>query len=202
MSFSDSFKLVNDFLKRHLKYDSNINLDTKIVLGEAYNIHKEWRNYIVDGEIVSSSLYRENFNLKKSGSDIPENMLNGALAKQKVFVEIVSWTDARKAPEGKVIKVLGNPGNNDVEMHAIAMEKGFDSELPKKVDDEAYTWLSTAGKRQAGESIEGWKQRIVDAGFDNRDIEILVPYSTSNTIIEEERATPDELVAMYRMCFT
>lgn len=38
--------------------------------------------------------------------------------------------------------------------------------------------------------------------FDNREIEILVPYSTSNTIIEEKRATLVELVAMYRACLT
>jgi len=68
---------------------------------------------------------------------IPENMLNGAKTGQKVFVEITSWTDPRKAPEGKVIKILGNPGDNDTEMHSIAMEKGFDSELPKKVYEEA-----------------------------------------------------------------
>ena len=68
---------------------------------------------------------------------IPENMLNGAKAGQKVFAEIVSWTDPRKAPEGKVTKILGTPGDNDAEMHAIAIEKGFDSKLPEKVYREA-----------------------------------------------------------------
>ena len=68
---------------------------------------------------------------------IPEKALNGAKTGQKVFVEITSWIDARKAPEGKVIKILGNPGDNNVEMHSIAMEKGFDSELPKRVYEEA-----------------------------------------------------------------
>ena len=68
---------------------------------------------------------------------IPEPMLNGAKAEQKVFVEIVSWKDARKAPEGKVIKILGHPGDNNTEMRAIAIEKGFDLELPKKVEEEA-----------------------------------------------------------------
>ncbi|MFA6076897.1 MAG: ribonuclease R [Candidatus Paceibacterota bacterium] len=68
---------------------------------------------------------------------IPEGELNGAKAGQKVFVEITSWTDASKAPVGKVIKILGNPGDNDTEMHSIAMEKGFDSELPQEVENEA-----------------------------------------------------------------
>lgn len=68
---------------------------------------------------------------------IPPKMLLGAKPGQKVFAEIVSWPDPRKAPEGKIIKILGKPGDNNTEMHAIAMEKGFDSELPAKVENEA-----------------------------------------------------------------
>jgi ribonuclease R len=68
---------------------------------------------------------------------IPEKFLNGARAGQKVFVEIVSWHDSRKAPEGKIIKILGKPGNNDTEMHSIAMEKGFAAKLPQGVEEEA-----------------------------------------------------------------
>jgi ribonuclease R len=68
---------------------------------------------------------------------IPEKSLSGAKKGQKVFVEIVSWKDSRKAPEGKVIKILGKPGDNNVEMHAIAIEKGFDSELSSSAENEA-----------------------------------------------------------------
>ncbi len=68
---------------------------------------------------------------------IPKEMLNSAKVGQKVFVEITSWKDKAKAPLGKVLKVLGRPGDNDAEMHAIAMEKGFASELPNQVENEA-----------------------------------------------------------------
>ncbi|MBP6060492.1 MAG: ribonuclease R [Candidatus Pacebacteria bacterium] len=68
---------------------------------------------------------------------IHADSLNGAVANQKVFVEIVSWTDPKKAPIGKVVKILGLAGDNNVEMHAIAMEKGFDAELPGRVEEEA-----------------------------------------------------------------
>ena len=40
---------------------------------------------------------------------IPKENLNGAKVGQKVFVEIISWIDANKAPIGKVVKVLGLP---------------------------------------------------------------------------------------------
>ncbi len=68
---------------------------------------------------------------------IPIKMLSGAKVGQKVFVEIIYWHDPRKAPEGKVIKILGRPGDNETEMHAIALEKGFAAELPNKVELEA-----------------------------------------------------------------
>ena len=68
---------------------------------------------------------------------IPQNFLNGAKVGQKVFAEIVLWQDGRKAPEGKVLKILGQTGENDAEMHAIAMEKGFDSEISQKAEGEA-----------------------------------------------------------------
>lgn len=85
---------------------------------------------------------------------IPEKMLNGAMVGQKVFAELSSWKDASKAPEGKIVKILGRPGDNDVEMHAIALEKGFDSELPKEVKDEAQI-LKIAGIKK--EDYDGRK---------------------------------------------
>jgi ribonuclease R len=68
---------------------------------------------------------------------IPESELAGAVVNQKVFVELTSWKDHKKAPIGKVIKILGRPGDNETEMHSIAIEKGFDSVLPDHVELEA-----------------------------------------------------------------
>ena len=68
---------------------------------------------------------------------IPKESQGGAKMGQKVFVEITSWQDSKKAPLGKIIKILGRPGDNNTEMHAIAMEKGFDSDLPHRVEEEA-----------------------------------------------------------------
>ena len=68
---------------------------------------------------------------------IPKEKLQGAKAGQKVFGEISSWRDPRKAPEGKITKVLGRPGENNAEMEAIALEKGFAAKLPTLVEQEA-----------------------------------------------------------------
>jgi len=68
---------------------------------------------------------------------IPQKFLNGAKTGEKVFAEMLSWTNPHQEPEGKIMKILGRPGDNDAEMRAIAIEKGFDSELPSPVEKEA-----------------------------------------------------------------
>src|SRR3989344_6443703 len=67
---------------------------------------------------------------------IPSKELHGAKVGQKVFVEIISWKDPMKAPEGRIGKILGRPGDNDVEMESIAIEKGFIAKLPDQVERE------------------------------------------------------------------
>jgi ribonuclease R len=68
---------------------------------------------------------------------VPEKDLAGASEGEKVFVEIESWRDAKKAPIGKVVKIMGAPGENDTEMYSIAIERGFISDFPPLVEREA-----------------------------------------------------------------
>ncbi len=56
---------------------------------------------------------------------------------KKVLVEVVDWGDARKSPEGKVVEVIGEKGDNDAELHSIVLEKGLSVGFPKKVEKEA-----------------------------------------------------------------
>lgn len=68
---------------------------------------------------------------------IPQNKLHGAKIGQKVFVTITEWTDAKKAPVGEVEKILGMPMENNAEMEAIALEKGFNASFPPHIIKEA-----------------------------------------------------------------
>ena len=68
---------------------------------------------------------------------IPQNVVNNAKHGQKVIAEIVDWPKGTKNPIGKITKLLGWPGENDVEMNAILTEYGFPLEFPKKVEEEA-----------------------------------------------------------------
>lgn len=68
---------------------------------------------------------------------IPKDKLAGAKPGQKVFGIITEWRDPRKAPHGEIIQVLGMPKENDAEMQAIALEKGFRPSFPAAVMKEA-----------------------------------------------------------------
>lgn len=68
---------------------------------------------------------------------IPTKHLNNAKVNEKIYVEIISWEDHFKNPIGKVVKILGKAGEHNTEMHSIVLEKGFDMEIPKKIENEA-----------------------------------------------------------------
>lgn len=56
----------------------------------------------------------------------------------KVHVELLNWTDPKKNPEVRILRILGKKGINDVEMESIVLEKGFETSFPPKVEDEAH----------------------------------------------------------------
>ncbi len=75
----------------------------------------------------------------------PEN-LNGAKEGEKVIAEILEWSPPSKNPFGKVIEVLGEPGNNEVEMHAILAEYNLPSRFDPAVEKEAEKVSETISK--------------------------------------------------------
>ena len=68
---------------------------------------------------------------------IPKESLKEAKIGQKVFVKIDSWKDINNFPIGKIIKILGRPGENNTEMQALAIEKGFNQDLKDDTEREA-----------------------------------------------------------------
>ncbi len=63
--------------------------------------------------------------------------LGGAENGEKVLVEMTDWPERMNNPVGKVIKRLGRPGDNNVEMQSILAEYDFPLEFPKEAEDEA-----------------------------------------------------------------
>lgn len=52
-----------------------LNNDVEIVIAPAYKIEKEWRCFMVNGEVATASQYRSNGNLEISRANIPDEMM-------------------------------------------------------------------------------------------------------------------------------
>ena len=53
----------------------------------------------------------------------------------KVVVSMESWPEKRDSPVGKIIQVLGKPGEHDTEIHSILAQYGLPHEFPKEVEE-------------------------------------------------------------------
>lgn len=68
---------------------------------------------------------------------IPLDKLKNAQRGQKAIAKITEWTESQKNPIGEIVEVLGNPGENNTEMHAILAEFGLPYRFPKRVEEDA-----------------------------------------------------------------
>ncbi len=65
---------------------------------------------------------------------IPKNEIFDAEHGDVVLVSMVDWPKKADSPFGKVIKVLGKPGEHDTEIHAILAEYGLPYDFPVEVE--------------------------------------------------------------------
>lgn len=70
--------------------DTKLTLQSKIVISQPYNISKEWRLYVVNGKVISGSLYRENFKLKKDAY-VPDEVIHYANERIKEYTPANSF---------------------------------------------------------------------------------------------------------------
>ena len=68
---------------------------------------------------------------------VPKGELHGAKNGQKVIVHLVDWPENSGNPFGEIVRVLGNPGENDVEMQSILLAHDYPLDFPKEVEKEA-----------------------------------------------------------------
>ncbi len=65
---------------------------------------------------------------------IPLSKLNGAKQGQKAVAKLVEWDQRSRNPIGEITEVLGYPGENDTEMHAILAEFGLPNRFEPEVE--------------------------------------------------------------------
>jgi ribonuclease R len=68
---------------------------------------------------------------------IPKSQIKEGINGMKVVARITEWPEHSNNPFGEIIKVLGKPGDNNVEMQSILVEYNFPLSFPKNVEKEA-----------------------------------------------------------------
>jgi len=68
---------------------------------------------------------------------IPLSKLSGAKQGQKAVARVIDWDNRSKNPVAEIIEVLGYPGENETEMHAILAEFELPHAFPPEVEKDA-----------------------------------------------------------------
>ncbi|WP_338357145.1 ribonuclease R [Yeosuana marina] len=86
-------------------------------------VHSNYAFVIPD----SNKMYKDIF--------VPINKINKAEDGDKVLVSLEDWPENADSPYGKVLQVLGKPGEHNTEIHAILAEYGLPYEFPHEVEE-------------------------------------------------------------------
>ncbi len=107
--------------------------------GEVVEVIERSRKTFVGLVEVSGNFAFLNPDSRKMPYDlfIPPEKLRGAGHGQKAVARIAGWPAHAKNPMGEIIEVLGDPGDNDVEMHSILAEFELPHTFPEEVEQSA-----------------------------------------------------------------
>jgi len=107
--------------------------------GEVVEIIERWRtSFVGTVEIMPNFafLIPDNKNMPFD-LFIPSSKLNGAKQGQKAVARVIEWDSKSKNPVAEIIKVLGEPGLHETEMHAILAEFELPYEFTADVKKDA-----------------------------------------------------------------
>lgn len=68
---------------------------------------------------------------------VPTDAIGNACDGQKVVVRLKRWGQSHNSPEGEIIDILGSPGENETEMHAILAEFDLPYSYPSALEASA-----------------------------------------------------------------
>ncbi|MGD0341189.1 MAG: ribonuclease R [Bacteroidales bacterium] len=107
--------------------------------GEVVEILERWRSSFVGTiELMPNFafLIPDNKNMPFD-LFIPLSKLNGAKQGEKAVAKVIDWDPKSKNPVAEIINVLGLPGENDTEMHAILAEFELPYHFTEEVEADA-----------------------------------------------------------------
>lgn len=89
-------------------------------------VERDFAYLVPDGNVFANNII------------IPKNRLKGGKTGEKAVVKVTRWPDEdNKNIIGEVVDVLGQQGDNDVEMHSILAQYGLPYKYPKRVEEAA-----------------------------------------------------------------
>lgn len=195
--------------KRNDKYEGEI---TKVIKRKKTNfvgVLKLQKNF---GFVITADpkMYTDIF--------VPVSKIKSAQDGDKVMVELEDWPDKADSPFGRVVDVLGKPGEHQTEIHSILAEYGLPYEFPPEVEDYAEqidvtirneeiakrrdfrnTLTFTIDPKDAKDFDDALSFKVLDNGHYEIGIHIadVSHYLQENTLLDEEayeRATSIYLV--------
>ncbi|MBO5142209.1 MAG: ribonuclease R [Clostridia bacterium] len=98
--------------------------NVKTVVG-VYTKSKNFGFVVADDKKLSSDIY------------IPKNFRGKAKTNDKVVVEIIRYPESDRKAEGRIIEILGNADDTNVDLLAVMRAYGYKKEFPKDVQKEA-----------------------------------------------------------------
>lgn len=78
-------------------------------------------------EVKSTKMYTDIFIPKEKIKDAPDNTV--------VVAEVEDWPKSADSPFGKIVEILGEPGEHETEMQSILAENQLPHDFPKEVED-------------------------------------------------------------------
>lgn len=88
-------------------------------------VEKNFAYLLTDSKYLASDIF------------ISKSKLKGGKNGDKAIARITRWPDDAKNPQGEIIDILGQAGDNDTEIHAILAEFGLPYRYPEAVDKAA-----------------------------------------------------------------
>jgi len=86
-------------------------------------IHKNYAFVVPDSNKMHTDIF------------VPISKIKNAEDGDKVLVSLDDWPEKEDSPNGRVIQVLGKPGEHNTEIHSILAEYGLPHEFPHEVED-------------------------------------------------------------------
>lgn len=105
--------------------DALLTEDTPILAGESYKINREWRNIIVNGQVISTSRYYKDGKLSKSAYDVPQAVIDLCHKACRIFTphDVFAMDIAETGGEYYILECgcFNSVGFYDIDMEKVVL---------------------------------------------------------------------------------